>query len=56
MDNMLSIRQAADILNVHWKTVYNFIHAKPQIIKAQKVGRQWRIKKQDLDDYLNGEK
>lgn len=47
---MLSIKQAAEILGVHWKTVYNHIINKT--LKAHKVGRQWRIKQSDLDEHM----
>lgn len=48
---MLSIKQAADILSVHWKTVYN--HIRNGTLKASQIGRQWRIKPEDLDRYIN---
>lgn len=47
---MLSLKQAAKILGVHWKTVYN--HVVSGKLKAYKIGRQWRIKPEDLTEYM----
>ena len=40
----------ADILGVHERTIRNYI--KNGAIKAAQVGRQWRISKADLLEYM----
>ena len=47
---MLSIMQAKRELNVSYNTVYRLIRANK--LPASKVGRVWRIKREDLDEYL----
>lgn len=54
MTNMLTIKQAAEQLNVHWKTVYS--HVVSGKLTAYRVGRQWRIKQEDIVRYLEGNK
>ena len=44
------IYEAADILGVHERTIRNYI--KNGAIKAGQVGRQWRISKADLLEYM----
>jgi excisionase family DNA binding protein len=50
----LSIREAAQYLNVEYKTLYRLVVAGK--ILASRVGGVYRIKKQDIDDYLEGQK
>ena len=50
----LSIREAAQYLNVEYKTLYRLVVAGK--IPASRVGGVYRIKRQDIDDYLEGQK
>ena len=43
----LTVKQAAEILQVHPNTLYKFIHA-GMFQGAYKVGRAWRIPTKDL--------
>lgn len=45
-----TINQVAEILEVHHKTVRGFITEGK--LKASKVGKQWRISKQDLYSFM----
>lgn len=51
-DKLLDIKEAADILNVHWQTVRSYI--KKGELQSHKVGRNVRIKKSDLDEFIEG--
>lgn len=48
---LLSIKQAATRLGVCTKTLIRWIEAGD--LPAFKIGRQWRISRKDLDQYLN---
>ena len=48
-DQILTVDQAAALLNLHPKTVRQYIRAGQ--LKARKVGKQWRILQQDLDAF-----
>ena len=47
---ILTILQAAEYLQVCDKTVRRLIWNKQ--LPASKIGKSWRIKKSDIDDYL----
>lgn len=47
-----SIEEVSKILKVAYLTVYRWIQAKKLI--ALKAGKQYRIKREDLDAFLNG--
>ena len=49
-DTLLTISQAAEYLKVCDKTVRRLINKKELL--ASKVGNSWRIKKDDIDQYL----
>jgi excisionase family DNA binding protein len=49
-----SIEEVSDILKVAYLTVYRWVQAKHLI--ALKAGKQYRIKKEDLDSFLKGYK
>lgn len=51
-NSLLSISDCAKRLNLSDRTVYN--HIKSGSLKANKVGKQWRIKPEDLEKYING--
>jgi excisionase family DNA binding protein len=47
---LLSLREAADLLGVHWKTLEIF--ARRGQIPATKVGKRWRFRASVLDRWL----
>lgn len=49
-----SIEEVAKILKVAYLTVYRWVQAKR--LKALKAGKQYRIRKEDLDAFLKGYK
>ncbi len=54
MDNRLySVDELTKILKLHPKTILRFIHEGK--IKAQKIGRAWRVSQDALRDYTHGE-
>lgn len=44
--------EVAEILHVTRRTVYGWI--KSGKLKASKVGRGWRVKREELDSFING--
>lgn len=48
--NFLTIYEVADILGLHHKTVRGFIASDK--LKAMKLGKQWRIMREDLDHFM----
>ena len=51
MDELYTVEQAAEYLKVSTKTVRRLIKANKLL--ASKVGGSWRIKKIDIENYLN---
>lgn len=49
-NNYLTIYEVADALGLHHKTVRGFINSGK--LKAMKVGKQWRIIREDLDAFM----
>jgi excisionase family DNA binding protein len=52
-EQLLTLRQVASLTGLNTVTITN--HIKNGIIKATKVGSQWRITRKALKDYVNGE-
>lgn len=50
-DRLLTIKEAADYLKVHWQTVRSYI--KNGDLKAHKIGRAIRIRERDLEHFLS---
>ncbi len=50
---VLTVDEVAAILKVDKRLVYKLITAKE--LKARKVGREWRVLKEDLESYMKGE-
>jgi excisionase family DNA binding protein len=50
-EETLTIKEVASFLRVHQNTVYALI--KEGSLEASRIRRQYRIKKEDLMDYLN---
>lgn len=48
--NVLSVEEVAEELNVHYMTAYARIRNGE--IPAFKVGRVWRVRRSDLDKYM----
>ncbi len=50
----LSVQQVADELNLSIETIRNYInHPNPkERLRAAKFGRDWRIKREDLDEWI----
>lgn len=45
-----TVEQVAELLQVHWQTVLNYI--KGGKLKAVRLGKGYRIKKQELDNFI----
>jgi excisionase family DNA binding protein len=54
METALTVSQVAERLSVHPKTVYNMLGRGE--LKGVKVGRVWRVPKEELEVFLRGEK
>lgn len=50
-DNLLTIKEAANYLKVHWQTIRNYVNSGK--LKASKFGRNIRIRQFDLDNLLD---
>lgn len=53
-DKFYTINQVAEILDMHHKTIRNFITNGR--LKASKIGKQWRVSEEDLNDFLDHNK
>ena len=52
-DKIMTVEEVAEYLRVHFQTVLKLL--RDGSIRAQKVGRSWRILKSEVDKYLRGE-
>jgi len=52
MDDILTARQAQEILKVDRITIYRMIN--DGRLKGNKIGQQWRFSRSDVEDLLNG--
>lgn len=50
-DKFYTINQVAEILDLHHKTIRNFINAGK--LRASKIGKQWRISEEDLNSFMD---
>ena len=50
---MYTVAQVAEILDLHPKTIRRLI--KDGRLKARKIGREWRVRREDLREYAHGE-
>ena len=57
-NDILTIDQAAELLKVGNRTVYNLLSDEriPDKIFAKKVGRSWRILRSEIERFLSEEK
>lgn len=53
-EEFLSIEDAAKLLNLDYKTIYKFVRSGE--IPAARIGRIYRIKRSDLDDFFERSK
>ncbi len=51
MDKWIGIEEAAEYLGVNKDTIRNWIR-KENGIPANKIGRQWKFKRSELDDWV----
>lgn len=49
-NEIMTIQQAAEYLQVCDKTIRRLISRKE--LSASKIGKSWRVKKSDIDEYL----
>lgn len=47
---LYTVKEIRDILKVTQRTLYNYI--KSGNLKAVKIGKYWRIRKEDLEEFL----
>ena len=55
MDKWISIEEAADYLGVNKDTIRNWIK-KDCDIPANKIGKQWKFKRSELDEWVKSGK
>lgn len=55
MDKWISIEEAAEYLGVNKDTIRNWIKSNSQI-PANKIGRQWKFKRSELDEWVKSGK
>jgi excisionase family DNA binding protein len=48
---LYTIEQISDILKVTQRTIYNYIKNKD--LKAVKIGKYWRVKHSDLEEFID---
>jgi predicted adenylyl cyclase CyaB len=53
-DTLLTTKEAADYLKVHWQTIRNYLNK--GLIPYSKAGKNIRIRQHDLDAFLEGRK
>lgn len=53
-DGLLTTDEVLDFLKVHARTVYRLI--KTGDLPAVRVGRQWRVRRSDLDAWLESQR
>ena len=49
-NEFLTVEQVAELLQIHWQTVLNYI--KNGKLKAVKLGKGYRISKEELDIFI----
>ena len=49
-NEFLTVEQVAELLQIHWQTVLNYI--KNGQLKAVKLGKGYRISKEELDIFI----
>lgn len=54
-DNYINIEEAAEYLGIKVVTLRAWIKTKPEL-PAHKVGKQWKFKKTEIDEWVNSGK
>lgn len=54
-DKWINLEEAADYLNVNKDTIRNWIR-KDTGVPAHKVGKQWKFKRSELDEWIKSGK
>lgn len=54
VDNYISLEEAAEYLNIKPVTLRNWI--KKTNIPTRKIGKQWKFKRSELDEWVNSGK
>lgn len=55
-DKWIGIEEAAEYLGVNKDTIRNWIKNQKTEIPAHKIGRQWKLKISELDEWINSGK
>lgn len=55
-DRWISIEDASEYLGVNKDTIRNWIKKEISDIPAHKIGKQWKFKKSELDDWVKSGK
>ena len=55
-DKWIGIEEAADYLGVNKDSIRNWIKKPESEIPAHKIGKQWKYKKADLDEWVKSGK
>ena len=50
MDKLMSLQEVAEKLNLHYRTVLNWVQEGK--LEAVKTGRVWRISQQEVEEFL----
>ena len=53
-NSFYTVEQVAELLQVHWQTVLNYI--KSSKLKALRLGKGYRITADDLEDFIKANK
>ncbi len=51
MEKLLTTQEVADYLGLTRRTIYTYIESKT--LPAVKIGKEWRIKKTELEAFIN---
>ena len=54
-DNYINIEEAAEYLGIKTVTLRNWIKSNDSL-PAKKIGKQWKFKKSELDEWINSGK
>ena len=55
-DKWIGIEEAADYLGVNKDTIRNWIKSYDSEIPAHKIGKQWKFKRSELDEWVKSGK
>lgn len=50
----LTVEQISELLHIHWQTTLEYIRRGD--IKAFKLGKGWRVTREDFDDFIRRQK